>query len=80
MRKKTTTLLALLALLLTWMPCQAGTDKIVVAYVASWTTGRLPDPTLMTHINYAFGHVKKTFDGVDIQNPDFLKEVVAAEP
>lgn len=77
MRKKTTTLLALLALLLTWMPCQAGTDKIVVAYVASWTTGRLPDPTLMTHINYAFGHVKKTFDGVDIQNPDFLKEVVA---
>jgi len=31
----------------------------------------------MTHINYAFGHVTKTFDGVYVQNPSFLKEVVA---
>lgn len=77
MKKRTATLMALLALLLTCTPCQADTDKYVVAYVASWTTGRLPDPNLMTHINYAFGHVTKTFDGVYIQNPDFLKDVVA---
>ena len=30
----------------------------------------------MTHINYAFGHVNKTFDGCDVQNPEFLKRVV----
>ncbi len=52
-------------------------SRIVVAYVCSWTTQRLPDPTLMTNINYAFGHVNKTFDGCDIQKPDFLKKVVA---
>ncbi|HEY9542410.1 glycoside hydrolase family 18 protein [Prevotella sp.] len=51
-------------------------EKIVVAYVCSWTDLRLPDPQLMTHINYAFGHVNKTFDGCDVQNPEFLKRVV----
>ena len=51
-------------------------QKIVVAYVCSWTDLRLPDPSLMTHINYAFGHVNKTFDGCDVQNPEFLKRVV----
>ena len=52
-------------------------QRIVVAYVCSWTDLRLPDPTLMTHINYAFGHVKNTFDGCDVQNPPFLRQVVA---
>ena len=31
--------------------------KIVVAYVAGWSSDEVPDPTLMTHINFAFGHV-----------------------
>ncbi len=77
MKMKNAFLLAVLALLTAWIPCHADNGKYVVAYVASWTTGRLPDPTLMTHINYAFGHVTKTFDGVEVQNPSFLKEVVA---
>ena len=55
----------------------AQDDKIVVAYVCSWSTLRLPDPTMMTHINYAFGHVNKTFDGCDVQNEPFLRQVVA---
>ena len=38
---------------------------IVVAYVTSWTN-EVPDPTVMTHINYAFGHVNETFSGVRI--------------
>ncbi len=49
---------------------------IVVAYIASWGSQRLPDPTLMTHINYAFGKVTDTFDGMTIQNPEFLKKVL----
>ena len=54
----------------------AANEKIVVAYVCSWTSLRLPDPTLMTHINYAFGHVNQTFDGCDVQNEPFLRQVV----
>ena len=49
--------------------------KVVVAYVTSWSNV-VPDPTLMTHLNYAFGGVNKTFDGVDIANPERLKSMV----
>ena len=33
-----------------------GEDKIVVAYVTSWSDV-IPNPHHMTHLNYAFGHV-----------------------
>ena len=36
----------------------------------------MPDPFTMTHINYAFGHVNDTFDGVRIDNPRRLKAIV----
>lgn len=49
---------------------------IIVAYIASWGSQRMPDPTLMTHIYYAFGQVNNTFDGMTIQNTDFLQKVV----
>lgn len=50
-------------------------DKVVVAYVTSWKDV-MPDPFVMTHINYAFGHVNDTFDGVRIDNPIRLKQIV----
>lgn len=50
-------------------------DMVVVAYVTSWTH-EVPDPTTMTHINYAFGHVDDTFDGVRIDNPERLRMIV----
>ena len=53
------------------MPSQ----MVVVAYVTSWTN-EVPDPHVMTHINYAFGHVSETFDGVRIDNPERLKMIV----
>lgn len=58
--------------------CSAATvkDKVVVAYVTSWTD-IMPDPTLMTHINYAFGHVNDSFDGVRIDNEQRLRSIVA---
>ena len=50
-------------------------EYVVVAYVTSWKN--IPvDPTVMTHINYAFGHVNDTFDGVRIDNPRRLKSIV----
>ena len=51
-------------------------QKVIVAYVTSWTQA-LPDTRYVTHINYAFGHVTETFDGVRIDNPQRLKTVAA---
>ena len=50
-------------------------DRVVVAYVTSWSNV-IPDPFCMTHLNYAFGHVNDTFDGVRVDNPDRLKTMV----
>lgn len=53
-----------------------SSDRIVVAYVTGWSSC-LPDPTLMTHINFAFGHVAPTFDSVIIKNEGRLDSIVA---
>lgn len=80
MKIKNLTLLAslLLVLLVTHLDLSAKNKeqaKVVVAYVTSWSNV-MPDPMLMTHLNYAFGGVNKTFDGVDVANPDRLKSMV----
>lgn len=51
-------------------------EKVVVAYVTSWSK-IIPDPKLITHINYAFGHVNSSFNGIRIDNPERLKKIVA---
>ena len=51
-------------------------EKVVVAYVTSWSQV-MPDPHYVTHINYAFGHVNDSFDGVRIDNPDRLRAISA---
>lgn len=43
----------------------------VLAYVTAGATS-IPDTKLITHINYAFGVVNETFNGIDIQNKDRL--------
>lgn len=68
---------------------QKDTGRIALAYVTSWSKGvrnggkngggagwDLPDPRYLTHINYAFGHVNATFDGVRVDNPDRLRSIV----
>lgn len=74
------TVLAVLMLLCFTSACQSRRKKkqgrVVVAYVTSWAQG-LPDPTVMTHINYAFGKVTASHDGVSVDNPDRLRSIVA---
>jgi len=48
---------------------------IVVAYVTSWSS-IMPDPSYITHINYAFGHVNESFNGVRIDNEPRLTSIV----
>lgn len=63
------------ALSLALIMVKAGNDeKVIVAYVTSWTDV-MPDPARLTHINYAFGHVNDSFDGVRIDNPDRLHAI-----
>lgn len=50
-------------------------EKVVIAYVTSWSNV-MPDPTYITHINYAFGHVNDSFDGVRIDNESRLKNII----
>lgn len=49
-------------------------EYVVVAYVTSWSRV-IPDPFVMTHINYAFGHVNDSFDGLRIDNSERLKRI-----
>lgn len=57
------------------VPAENEPEKVVVAYVTSWSD-IVPDPFCMTHINYAFGHVNDSFDEVRIDNPERLKMLV----
>ena len=49
--------------------------KVVVAYVTSWSDV-MPNPAYVTHINYAFGHVNDSFNGIRIDNEERLKSIV----
>lgn len=60
---------------LLWLGDETKQDPVVVAYVTSWGNST-PNPKAMTHINYAFGHVNQTFNGIRIDNPDRLKMIV----
>ena len=52
----------------------AHSQKVIIAYVTA--RGEvLPDPSLMTHINYAFGHVNESFNGVRIANEERLRQI-----
>lgn len=48
--------------------------RLVVAYVTA-NSDVMPDPFAMTHINYAFGHVTDSFNGIRVDNPDRLHQI-----
>lgn len=56
-------------------PAPAG-GRVIVGYVTYWES-RLPDPTFLTHINYAFALIKNDFETLDIKTPSRLQQVVA---
>ena len=55
---------------------EVETPKVVIAYVTSWSEV-MPNPSLVTHINYAFGHVNDSFNGVRINNEERFKQIIA---
>jgi len=49
-----------------------GQKPVVIAYVFR---GPIPDPTYVTHFNYAFGHVNDSFDGIRINSEARLMDI-----
>jgi len=49
-----------------------GQKPVVAAYVFR---GPIPDPTYVTHINYAFGHVNDSFDGIRLNSDERLMDI-----
>ena len=49
-----------------------GQKPVVIAYVFR---GPIPDPTYVTHFNYAFGHVNDSFDGIRISSEERLMDI-----
>lgn len=57
-------------------PATPAGGNIIVGYATYWES-RMPDPTLLTHINYAFALIKDDFESLDIKKPARLNQVVA---
>jgi len=49
---------------------------IIVGYVTYWDT-TMPDTSMLTHINYAFAHIKSDFESLDIKGLSRFRKIVA---
>ena len=67
-------IISLLLMLFGIMSAQA--EKIVVAYLTSGSN-EMPTEEYVTHINYAFGQVNATFDGITVDRPENLKKITS---
>ena len=56
-------------------PATAPSETIVVGYAVSWEE-TLPDPNLLTHINYAFALINNDFETLKIEKEGRLKSIV----
>ena len=54
----------------------AGNDKIVGAFVR-YTRDTIPDPSLMTHLYYAFGIFTDTDGHITVRNPERFEKILA---
>ena len=60
----------------TFQPIDPPSETVVVGYAVYWENS-MPDPALVTHINYAFAHIKGNFESLDIKNPTRLSKIAA---
>ena len=57
-------------------PADPPSETVIVGYAVYWES-TMPDPTLLTHINYAFAHIKNDFETLDIKSESRLSQIVA---
>ena len=58
-------------------PVTPSVDGYVIVGYATYWDKTMPDPTLLTHINYAFAHIKSDFETLDIKEPSRLQKIAA---
>ena len=59
-----------------FQPIDPPSETVVVGYAVYWEDS-MPDPSLVTHINYAFAHIKGDFETLDIKSPTRLSKIAA---
>ena len=57
-------------------PTPAPSGTVIVGYAVYWEES-LPDPALLTHLNYAFALIKNDFETLDIKQENRLKLMVS---
>lgn len=55
---------------------QQGFTRVLVGYVYQSYEG-LPDVSRLTHVNYAFGHINNAYTGLEIDNPEKFRQIIA---
>lgn len=58
----------------TFTPAQPPAPYLIVGYATYWDK-TMPDPKLLTNINYSFAHIASDFETLDIKNPDRLDKI-----
>ena len=57
-------------------PATTPDGYIIVGYATYWDK-TMPDPALLTHINYSFAHIKSDFESLDIKSESRLIQIAA---
>jgi chitinase len=57
-------------------PLISGSRNVIAGYAVHWEK-TMPEPSLLTHINYAYAYLKDDCEGLDIMNSDRLRKIVA---
>ena len=57
-------------------PATPPSETIIVGYAVYWES-TIPDPKLLTHLNYAFGHIENDFETLKVEKEGRLKLMVA---
>ena len=55
---------------------QQGFTRILAGYVYQSYEG-LPDVSKLTHVNYAFGHINGSYNGLEIDNIEKFRQIIA---
>ena len=58
-------------------PVAAPPDGYIIVGYATYWDSAMPDPSLLTHINYSFAHIKSDFESLDVKNEARLAKIAA---